>query len=137
MRGLLQFKSYLYARLSSDADLITLLGGTHIYDVVQEGAALPYIAYEQISSQSTHQLDEQMSEHVIGLVVVARADSSLTTHNIMAQLEQLIDELPAKADLTLGYAMLSAELLTTSIEQTNFEIVKGAMQLKILVTGGG
>ncbi|MBL1419140.1 MAG: DUF3168 domain-containing protein [Alphaproteobacteria bacterium] len=137
MRGLLQFKSYFYTRLSSDADLVTLLGGAHIYDVVQESAALPYIAYEQISSQNTHQLDEQMTEHVIGLIVVARADSSLTTHNIMAQLEKLIDELPANADLTLGYEMLSAELLSTSIEQTNFEIVKGLMQVKILMTGGG
>lgn len=137
MRGLLQFKSYLYARLSGDADLITLLGSVNIYDVVQEGASLPYIAYDQISSQNIHQLDTQMTEHLVGFIVVARADSSLTTHNIMARLEQIIDELPANADLTLGYVMLSAELLTTSIEQTNFEIVKGVMQVKILMTGGG
>lgn len=136
MKGLLQLKSYLYARLSSDSDLTTLLGGAHIYDVVQEGAALPYIAYDQISSQNIHQLDEQMCEHMIGFIVVARADSSLTTHNIMARLEQLIDELPANADLTLGYAILSAELMSTSIEQKNFEIVKGVMQVKIFVTGG-
>ncbi|MBL1242417.1 MAG: DUF3168 domain-containing protein [OCS116 cluster bacterium] len=136
MKGLLPLKTYLYARLSTDTDLIALLGGLHIYDVVQEGASLPYIAYDQISSQRVHQLDAQMSEHILRLVIVARADSSLTTHNIMARLEQIFDELPANDDLTLGYELSSATLLSTRIEQVDFEVVKGVIEVKLLITGG-
>lgn len=136
MRGLLPLKTYLYARLSTDVDLIALLGGVHIYDVVQEAAVLPYIAYDHIRSQMVHQLDAQVSEHILRLVIVARADSSLTTHNIMARLEQVFDELPTKAELTLGYELSSVNLLSTQIDQVDFELVKGVIEVKLLVTGG-
>ena len=136
MIGLVQLRTYLYSKLSTDSDLTTLMGGMNIYDVVQENAVLPYIAYEQINGQKVHHLDVAVSEHIIRIVIVARADSSLTTHNIMARLEQIIDELPAYDDLTAGYKLSSAELLTTQIEQVDFEFVKGVMDIKLLITGG-
>ncbi|MBL1420250.1 MAG: HK97 family phage prohead protease [Alphaproteobacteria bacterium] len=75
---------------------------------------------------------EEMRIDKKGLYVVGR----LTTHNIMARLEQIFDELPANDDLTLGYELSSVNLLSTRIEQVDFEVVKGVIEVKLLITGG-
>lgn len=136
MMGLEQLKSYLYAKLSTDDSLITLLAGVNIYDLVQENTPLPYVTYGKISSETSHQLDAQVVEHDVNFIIVARADSSLTTHNIMARLEQIFDELLDNEDLGGGYRLISADLLNTNIEQVDFNIVKAAMLMKLSIEAG-
>lgn len=136
MQGLVQLKSYLYTKLSVDTSLNNLMNGVNIYDLVQENANLPYIAYGQISSRSVHQLDAEMVEHVVKFAIVAKADSSLTTHNMMARMEQIFTDLLIDEDLSGGYRLASAELVATQIEQVDFELVKGQMELKLVVEGG-
>lgn len=135
MLGLVQAKAYLYAKITADTDLATLMDGVRIYDIVQEDAVLPYITYGNISSKLSHILDSEVTEHIVKFIIVAKADSSLTTHNIMARLEQIFDGFAPSEDLTAGFMLVTNELLSTGIEQVNFDNVKGQMDLKLLIEG--
>ena len=135
MKGLLQLKTSIYAKLLADNSLISLLGGAHIYDIAQEDAVLPYISYSKIISQTIHDLSSDMVEHSISFVIVAKADSSLTTHNIMERMEVVFDEQFSTNDLNDGYELLSLNVINSQIEQVNFELLKGQLDIRVLIEG--
>ncbi len=136
MLGLVQLKAYLYTEITANADLATIMDVVRFYDIVQESAVLPYISYDNISSKLLHVLDEEVTEHRVEFVIVAKADSSLTTHNIMATMERVFDGFAPEVNLSDGFALISSELIATQIEQVDFGHVKGRMEMKFLVEGG-
>lgn len=136
MKGLLQLKAYIYAKLSADVNLINLMNGVNIYDIVQEEAVLPYITYERIISNPAHQLDADVYAHNIVLSIVAKADSSLTTHNIVARIEQLFEGLIEVEDLNDGFRLLSVDVKKSTIGQVDFEFVKASLEFECLIEGG-
>ena len=131
--SVLQVKSWIYSKLSTDANLTILTGGLHVYDIVQENVTLPYISYQKTTSKLVHELDTEVRQHALKLVVVAKADSSLTTHNIMALIEDIFEADFAPGDIGAGYNLLSVEMIGTSVEQIDFDIVKGSMDYNICV----
>ncbi len=133
MMSLVQIKTSIYSKLVADTGLVALLGGVNIYDIAQEDAVLPYISYSKITSKTAHELSSDGVEHFIGFVIVAKADSSLTTHNIMARIEAIFDEQFNADDLGAEFKILSINLVQSQIEQVDFERVKASMQFRFLI----
>lgn len=136
MMDLIKIKTWVYSKLSTDMSLTNLMNGVNIYDIVQENSPLPYISYEKIISNYKHQLDVQVREHLMTFSIMSKADSSLTTHNIMARMEQVFDEEFEQDDLGDGYKLLSLDIMKAEIAQSDFETVKAIMQIKLTVRSG-
>jgi hypothetical protein len=59
----------VYAALSSDATLTTLLGGTNIHDAASQDAAFPYVIIDQMQIRDWSTGTEPGAEHMLTLHV--------------------------------------------------------------------
>ncbi len=64
----------VYATLSADAPLTTLLGADRIHDSVPQGAAFPYIVIDQTQVRDWSTGTEPGAEHILLLHVWSRYD---------------------------------------------------------------
>lgn len=73
----------LFAALSGDSALITLLGGARIHDDVPQGESFPYLTFGQSTLRDWSTGSEEGSEHVISLHVWSQARGRAEVHDIM------------------------------------------------------
>lgn len=84
----------IFARLSGDGDLVTLLGGPSIYDDVPPGAGFPYLTLGQSVAEDWSTATEPGLEHVFTLHVWSRAEGRKQTHEIIGAVRSALDAAP-------------------------------------------
>ena len=90
----------LYSAITSNAQLLALLGGARIYDDVPQTAAFPYLALGQstLRDWSSGGGDGDGDEHALTFHVWSRAAGRRETHEIMSALKSALHD----AALTLS-----------------------------------
>lgn len=76
----------IYAAVSTDADLLAILGAPRIYDDVPQSATFPYLTLGQSTSRDWSSVGDTAEEHVLTLHVWSRAAGRKQTHEAMAAL---------------------------------------------------
>ena len=71
-----ELQKAIHGALTSDAEVIALLGGARIYDDVPRGAELPYVTFGQSTARDWSTGSEAGSEHIVTLHVWSRQRAS-------------------------------------------------------------
>ena len=74
----------IHGTLTSDTEVITLLGGARVYDDVPRGAEFPYLTFGQSTARDWSTDSEGGSEHIVTLNVWSRHAGEREVHLIMA-----------------------------------------------------
>ena len=77
----------VYATLTADPQITTLLGGARIYDDVPQKSEFPYLTLGQSSVRDWSTGTEAGDEHLLTLHVWSRAGGRKQTHEIMGALK--------------------------------------------------
>jgi hypothetical protein len=92
----LALQQSLYAALSGDETLVSLLGGARIFDSVPQGTPFPYVtlAHSDVTDWSTG--TETGDEHIVTLHVWSRDAGRKSVHEIIDRIQTLLhDQSPA------------------------------------------
>lgn len=88
----LQLQKAVFARLSGDGALVTLLGGPRVYNDVPRGAALPYVTIGESSVRDWSTGSEEGHEHLLSILVWSRANGEREVHLILAAVEAALHD---------------------------------------------
>ncbi len=81
----------VYAALTADTALTTLLGGTHIHDVPPRGAAFPYVVIDQMQVRDWSTGTEAGAEHMLTLHVWSRYAGKQEAYEIADAVRAVLD----------------------------------------------
>lgn len=87
-----ELQKAVFAALSGDATLASLLGGARIYDEVPRGAALPYVTLGETSLRDWSTGSEEGHEHILTLSVWSRANGEREVHQILARIDAVLHD---------------------------------------------
>jgi hypothetical protein len=73
----------IFTRLTTDADLLALLGGPHVHDDVPRGSEPPYVTVGQSTVRDWSTGSERGHEHTLTVHVWSRATGRRQVHEIM------------------------------------------------------
>jgi hypothetical protein len=94
----LALQQSIFAALTADAALTTLLGGTRIYDDVPQGTQLPYLTLGQSTerdwSTGGDPDTETGSEHILTLHVWSDARGKKQAHDIIGAVRAVLHDQP-------------------------------------------
>jgi hypothetical protein len=82
----------VFATLTSDTPVLTLLGAPRIYDDVPQGAAYPYLTFGQSTLRDWSTGGEEGDEHILTLHVWSRAGGRKEAHAIMTALRDALHD---------------------------------------------
>lgn len=82
----------IFAALTADAGLTTLLGGARVYDTVPERAAFPYMTFAQTAERDWSTGGAEGSEHVVTLHVWSRGAGRKEALAIMGAARDLLHD---------------------------------------------
>jgi Protein of unknown function (DUF3168) len=91
MSAALELQKAVVARLTSDAALVTQLGGAKFFDHPAAGAPLPYVTLGQTVSYDWSTASEDGREHLLTVHVWSRAGGRIETHGIMEKIRLRLD----------------------------------------------
>ena len=81
-----ELQKAIFAALTADTSLTTLLGGARIYDDVPRGADLPYVTFGQSTVRDWSTGTDPGFEHLFTLHVWTRVNGERQAHQIMTAL---------------------------------------------------
>lgn len=84
----------IYAALTTNAALLSQLGGPHIYDDVPQRTPFPYLTLGQSSVLDWSTGTDDGHEHLLTLHVWSRAGGRAQVQDIMASIEVALDDQP-------------------------------------------
>jgi uncharacterized protein DUF3168 len=73
----------IFAALTANITLLTLLGGPRVYDDVPQASAFPYLTFGQSTTRDWSTGSDDGSEHVLTLHVWSQARGKKEAHEIM------------------------------------------------------
>ena len=82
----------IFAALSADAELVSLLGGAHIYDDVPTRAKFPYVTFAQAQERDWSSGSEAGGEHILTLNVWSRGRGRKESSEIMSALRDALHD---------------------------------------------
>jgi Protein of unknown function (DUF3168) len=82
----------IFAKLTSDAPLLALLGAPRLYDDVPQGADFPYLTFGQSLVRDWSTGTEDGNEHVLTLHVWSQARGKKETQEIMGALRTALHD---------------------------------------------
>ncbi len=85
-----QLQEALYAALTSDTGLTTLLGGAKVYDLAPRSAKLPYITIGMTQERDWSTSSEEGGEHTITLHIWTENQGRKQTAQIMATVQEAL-----------------------------------------------
>jgi len=94
----------IYAALVNDTPIVSLLGGTRVYDDVPQGAAFPYLTFGQSTLRDWSTGSDDGDEHLLTLHVWSRSAGRKQTHEIMSALREALHDRPLTLD---GHRLIS------------------------------
>lgn len=94
----------IYEALSDDAELLTLLGGVHIYDDAPQRTRFPYITFGRTVVRDWSTGTEDGSEHIVTLHVWSRIAGRSQVYEIMRVVR---DRLHDQQLAVSGYALVN------------------------------
>lgn len=123
-----ELQKAIYAALTADAALTTLLGGAHIYDDVPRGAELPYITFGQSSVRDWSTGTDPGFEHLFTLHVWTRVNGERMAHQIMSALRDGLHD----AALTLsGFKLVNLRHeFSDSFRDADGETIHGVVRYR-------
>ncbi len=87
-----ELQKAIHGALTSDAEVIALLGGARVYDDVPRGAELPYATFGASTARDWSTGSEAGSEHMVTLNVWSRHAGEREAHLIMSAGREALDE---------------------------------------------
>ncbi len=94
----------IFAALTADAELTTLLGGARVYDDVPERAEFPYVTFALSNERDWSTGSDDGSEHTLTLHVWSRAAGRREAHEVLGALRRVLND--AALALT-GYRLVN------------------------------
>ena len=82
----------LYASLSGDATLVSLLGGARIFDDVPQGTPYPYVTFAQSDATDWSTGTESGDEHIVTFHVWSRDAGRKSVHEILDRIRSLLHD---------------------------------------------
>jgi hypothetical protein len=87
-------RAAIFAALSADTALTTLLGGVKIYDSAPRGTAYPYVTLGDARVNDYSTVNEAGEEHILTLDAWSRQGGHREAHMIAGALLQALDDAP-------------------------------------------
>src|SRR5262245_39109584 len=84
----------VFAALTADSALTSLLGGARIYDDVPQGTGLPYLTLGQSTERDWSTGTEDGNEHILTLHVWSNARGKKQAHDIIAAVRSALHDQP-------------------------------------------
>ncbi|MFM9943207.1 MAG: DUF3168 domain-containing protein [Hyphomicrobiaceae bacterium] len=84
----------IYTTVTTDPDLLALLGTPRIYDDVSQSAPHPYLTLGQSITRDWSSVGDTGEEHLLTLHVWSRASGRKETHQIMSALRDALHDRP-------------------------------------------
>ncbi len=84
----------IFAALSADAELVSLLGGARIYDDVPTRAEFPYVTFAQVQERDFSTGSETGGEHALTLHVWSRGGGRKETFAIIDAVRGALHDAP-------------------------------------------
>ena len=107
-------RAAIHHALSTDAPLLALLGGPHIYDEPPASAAFPYVTLGEARIENLSTDDDLSEEHQLALHVWSRQGGHREAHLIAGTLLQALDD----ADLPLsGHRLVNLRFALADIRR--------------------
>ena len=82
----------IFAALTGDATLATLLGGSRVYDDVSVRAEFPYLTFAQSNERDWSTGSEPGQEHFLTLHIWSRANGRKEAHEIMGAVRDVLHD---------------------------------------------
>ena len=123
MNAALALQQAMRAALLADTALVTLLGGSHVYDEVPRGEPQLFVSFGNIETRDWSVMDQKAHEHFMTLDVVTNERSRALAQNICNRIEAVLDN----ASLTLtGHRLINLRSVFWSVARTKSEPKFGA-----------
>jgi hypothetical protein len=84
----------IFATLTADTPLVTLLGGARVYDDVPQGAAFPYLTFGQSTARDWSTGSDDGNEHILTLHVWSQANGKRQANEIMGAIRTALHDQP-------------------------------------------
>jgi hypothetical protein len=84
----------IFATLTADAALATLLGAPRVFDQVPQPATYPYVTFGQSTVRDGDTSSTPADEHIVTLHVWSRAHGRQETHGVMAAIRSALHDQP-------------------------------------------
>ena len=94
----------IYAALTGDATVTTLLGGAHVYDDAPQRTEFPYLTFGRSSLRDWSTGSEAGNEHVVTLHVWSQAAGRRQVYEIMKAVRDVLHE---AALAVTGYRLIN------------------------------
>ncbi len=88
----LDLQGAIYAALSNDADLTTVLGGAKIYDDVPQSTIFPYVTIGEIETRDWDTQTSTGHEHIVTLHAWSKYKGRKQVQNIIAAIDAVLDD---------------------------------------------
>jgi hypothetical protein len=88
----------IFAKLTSDSTLTTLLGGPRIYDGAPQGSAFPYLTFGQSTARDWSTATDQGNEHIFTIHTWSRARGTSQTQAILDAVRAALHDQPLTLD---------------------------------------
>lgn len=126
-----ELQKAVYATLIADAPLVSLLGGTRIYDDVPRGAAFPYVTFGPSTARDWSTGTETGSEHLLTLRVWSKTGGEKEVHVVLDAIRAALHE----AVLTLtGHRLVSLRHETSdATREPDGETYQGTARFRAVI----
>lgn len=120
----------LYALLSSDTALLSLLGGLHVHDDVPPKRAFPYVTIGDIETSDWSTQTQRGYEHIVTLNAWSRYAGRKQLHQIIALIDDIIESQALDAT---GFNIVNQRIVFwTALRDPDGETYRGIMRLRIV-----
>ena len=104
----------IYASLTSDSELVALLGGARVYDDVPDRKAFPYVTFAPAGERDWSTADDTGAEHALVLHVWSRGSGRQEALGIMQGLRARLHD--AALELS-GYRLVNLRHETSDVRR--------------------
>jgi len=124
----LALQTGLRAALLADTDLVTALGGEHVFDDVPRDAPFPYITIGEIETRDWSTQTSRGHEHTATVHVWSRYRGRKQVQDLIADIDRVLDG--ADPPLT-GHRLVNLSIVFwTAMRDTSGEIYRGTVRLR-------
>src|SRR5262245_55579355 len=125
----------IHQTLTTNATLMALLGGPHVFDHVPRGASSPYVTFGVSSVRDWSAGSEDGGEHIVTLQVWSKAAGRKEAEGIAEALRAALhDQAPALA----GHHLVNLRHELTEIRrEPDNEMYRGIVRLRAVTEKGG
>ena len=123
-----ELQKAIFASLSGNAALTTLLGGAHIYDDVPRGRDPPYVTFGQSTVRDWCTGTDTGNEHLFTIHVWTRSNGERLAHQIMSVLR---DDLHDAVLTVTGHRLVNLRHeFSDAVRDSDGETIHGVVRLR-------